>query len=150
MNKAVQIAEIAIGSRLARTAVRARTDRKVSFELFFDTTEFGMVENVKDVRELPGPIYKLLKVTKETHAPPRCKLQWGQSGKLFSFGTKVSPWCLLETVSEEFMLFSPTGVPLRAKVNVTFREAWTIEQQLRPPGTPRIAAKCASSDPDRR
>jgi hypothetical protein len=107
----------------------------VSFELFFDTTEFGMVDGVKDVRDLTGAVYKLLKVTKETHAPPRCVLLWGQAGKLFSFGTNVSPWCLLETVTEEFTLFSPAGVPLRAKLNVTFREAWTIDEQLRE--TPR-------------
>ena len=36
----------------------------------------------------------------------------------------------LESISEEFNLFSPGGVPLRAKLNVSFREAWTISQQL--------------------
>jgi nucleoid-associated protein YgaU len=136
LNKAVQIAEIAIPGldSPVQQFVRGQTE-KVSFELFFDTTEFGTVDGVKDVRELTGEVYKLLKVTKETHAPPRCVLLWGEAGKLFSFGTSVSPWCLLESVNEEFTLFSPTGVPLRAKLNVTFREAWTIDEQLRE--TPR-------------
>ena len=131
VNKAVQIAEIAIPGldSPVQQFVRGQTE-KVNFELLFDTTEFGMVDGVKDVRELTGAIYKLLKVTKKTHAPPRCKLLWGEAGKLFCFGAKESPWCLLESVNEEFTLFSPGGVPLRAKLSVAFREAWTIEQQL--------------------
>jgi nucleoid-associated protein YgaU len=42
---------------------------------------------------------------------------------------------VLESVTEEFTLFSPTGVPLRAKLTVAFREAWTIDEQLQE--TPR-------------
>ena len=80
----------------------------------------------------------VLKVNGELHAPPRCILRWGEAGKLFSFGTNVSPWCVLESVTEEFNLFSPSGVPLRAKLNVSFREAWTVEEQLRE--TPRHSA----------
>ena len=38
--------------------------------------------------------------------------------------------CVLESVTEEFQLFSPGGVPLRAKLNVSFREYKTIEEQL--------------------
>jgi nucleoid-associated protein YgaU len=41
----------------------------------------------------------------------------------------------MESVTEEFQLFSPTGVPLRAKLTVAFREAWTIDEQLQE--TPR-------------
>ena len=37
---------------------------------------------------------------------------------------------MLESISEEFNLFSPDGIPLRAKLAVTFREAWTIDEQL--------------------
>lgn len=136
VNKSVQIAEIAIPGldSPVQQFVRGQTE-KITMELFFDTTEHGMVDNVKDVREETGKVYKLLKINSELHAPPRCVLLWGEAGKLFSFGTKVSPWCLVESVSEEFNLFSPAGVPVRAKLNVTFREAWTIEEQLRE--TPR-------------
>ena len=136
VNKSVQIAEIAIPGldSPVQQFVRGQTE-KITMELFFDTTNYGMVDNVKDVREETGKVYKLLKVNSELHAPPRCMLLWGSAGKLFSFGTKVSPWCLVESVSEEFNLFSPAGVPLRSKLNVTFREAWTIEEQLRE--TPR-------------
>jgi nucleoid-associated protein YgaU len=136
VNKSVQIAEIAIPGldSPVQQFVRGQTE-KITMELFFDTTESGTVDNVQDVREKTKSVYQLLKVRSELHAPPRCVLLWGDGGKLFSFGTSVSPWCLVESVSEEFTLFSPAGKPLRAKLNVTFREAWTIEEQLRE--TPR-------------
>ena len=136
VNKSVQFAEIAIPGLDSPVVqfVRGQSE-KITMELFFDTTEFGMVENVRDVRKLTGNVYQLLKINRETHAPPRCILLWGEAGKLFSFGTSVLPWCVLESVNGEFTLFSPSGVPLRAKLNVSFREAWTIEEQLRE--TPR-------------
>jgi hypothetical protein len=139
VNKSVQFAEIGIPGldSPVQQFVRGQTE-KITMELFFDTTESGMVNNVQDVREETKKIYQLLKVKSELHAPPRCVLLWGDAGKLFSFGTSVSPWCLVESVSEEFTLFSPSGKPLRAKLNVTFREAWTIEEQLRE--TPRHSA----------
>ena len=131
VNKSVQIAEIAIPGldSPVQQYVRGQTE-KIAFELFFDTTEFGMIDGVKDVCDDTGLVYQLMRVRSDTHAPPRCLLMWGDAGKLFSFGTSINPWCLLESVSEEFTLFSPGGVPLRAKLNVSFREAWTIEEQL--------------------
>ena len=131
LNKGVQFAEIAIPGLDAPVLQFVRgQNEKITLELFFDTTKDGMVDDVTDVRKLTGEVYQLLKVDGELHAPPRCLLDWGESGKLFSFGTSITPWCVLESVSEEFSLFSPGGVPLRAKLNVTFREAWTIEEQL--------------------
>lgn len=139
VQKSVQYADIAIPGLDAPVVQFVQGQgEKISFELFFDTTEFGLVDGVKDVRELTGKVYQLTKVESETHAPPRCLLSWGEGGKLFAFGTGVWPWCVLESVSEEFLLFSPTGVPLRAKLNVSFREAWTIEEQLQE--TPRHSA----------
>jgi hypothetical protein len=136
VNKSVQFADIAIPGLDSPVVqfVRGQSE-KITLDLFFDTTDSGMVEHVRDVRELTGQVYKLLKVNSETHAPLRCILLWGEAGKLFSFGSKVSPWCVLESVNGEFTLFSPSGVPLRAKLSVSFREAWTIEEQLRE--TPR-------------
>jgi hypothetical protein len=97
-----------------------------------------MVENPRDVRNQTRQIYKLLRVDGDLHAPPRCKLSWGDGGRLFCFGTSSTFWCVIESVTEEFTLFSPSGVPLRAKLNLTFREAWTIEKQLQE--TPRQSA----------
>jgi hypothetical protein len=139
LNKAVQIAEMAIPGLDSPVLQFVRgQNEKVTLELFFDTTDFGMVDNVWDVREETVKIYSLLKIDPDTHAPPRCKLMWGDGGQLFSFGSNLDPRCILESVSEEFNLFSPGGVPLRAKLNVTFREYKTVEEQLQE--TPRHSA----------
>ena len=74
VNKSVQIAEITIPGldSPVQQFVRGQAE-KISFELFFDTTKFGMLDEVKDVRDETGKIYDLLKVRSETHAPPPCR-----------------------------------------------------------------------------
>ena len=131
VNKGVQIAEIGIPGLDSPVLQFVRgQNEKITLELFFDTTDFGMVEHCKDVRRETGKIYSLLKIDPDTHAPPRCKLRWGAGGQLVSFGSSLDPRCVVESISEEFNLFSPSGVPLRAKLNVTFREYKTIQEQI--------------------
>lgn len=131
VSKSVQLAEVAIPGLDAPVVQYIRgQNEKISMELFFDTTDLGMVGSVTDVRDQTNKVYKLLKVDGELHAPPRVTLSWGLSGQLTSHGASISPWLVLESISEEFSVFSPGGIPLRAKLNVSFREAWTIEEQL--------------------
>jgi hypothetical protein len=131
LTKGVQLAEIGIPGLDSPVLQFVRgQNEKITLELFFDTTDLGMVDNVVDVRSQTVQIYDLLKIDRETHAPPRCKLSWGDGAQLFSFGSNLNPRCVVESVSEEFNLFSPSGIPLRAKLNVTFREYKTIEEQL--------------------
>jgi hypothetical protein len=132
LTKGVQIAETGIPGLDSPVLQFVRgQNEKITLELFYDTTQFGMVDTPQDVRNQTGQIYGLLKINPDTHAPPRCKLTWGDGGQLFSFGTSVPDrQCIVESVNEEFNLFSPTGVPLRAKLTVTFREYKTIEQQI--------------------
>lgn len=134
LTKGVQLAEIGIPGLDSPVLQFVRgQNEKITLELFFDTTDFGIVDNPVDVRAQTVQIYDLLKIDSETHAPPRCMLSWGDGGQLFSFGSSGPgpyPRCVVESVSEEFNLFSPSGIPLRAKLNVTFREYKTIEQQL--------------------
>lgn len=132
LSKAAQFAEVAIPGLDSPVLqfVRGQNER-ISFELFFDTTSHGIAgDDVKDVRDLTAPVYHLLKIRKETHAPPRCRLRWGHAGKIFSFGSSLDARCVLESVSEEFSLFSPSGIPLRARLTVTFREYKTVEEQV--------------------
>jgi nucleoid-associated protein YgaU len=130
-SRSVQFAEIAIPGLDAPVIqfVRGQAE-KVALELFFDTTDQGTVDPVVDVRTLTSLVYNLLDVQSNTHAPPRLILTWGEGGQLFNNGKTISPWCVLESVSQEFTLFSPGGVPLRAKLNVAFHAAWTIGEQL--------------------
>src|SRR5258708_39122255 len=120
VNKSVQFAEIGIPGLDSPVLQFVRgQNEKITLELFFDTTDHGMVDGAKDVREITGAVYQLLKINSETHAPLRFKTKWGDGGQLSSYGCDSSPWCVLESVSEEFNLFSPSGVPLRAKLNIT-------------------------------
>lgn len=131
VSKSVQLAEVAIPGLDSPVVQFVRgQNEKISMDLFFDTTDLGMADNVTDVRSLTTPVYKLLKVNGELHAPPRVLLSWGAGDQLTSHGTTIPPWLVLESVNEEFSLFSPGGIPLRAKLSVSFREAWTIEEQL--------------------
>lgn len=131
LTKGVQIAEIDIPGLDSPVLQFVRgQNEKITLELFYDTTEFGMVDDPVDVRFRTVEIYDLLKINSDTHAPPRCKLRWGDGKQLFSFGSSLEPRCLVESVNEEFNLFSPSGIPLRAKLTVTFREYKTVQEQL--------------------
>lgn len=132
LTKSVQTVEIPIPGLDSPVLQFIRgQNEKITVELFFDTTDAGLIDDVDDVRDLTGEVYALLKIDRETHAPPRLRLTWGEAGQLFSFGSSLSPRCVLESVNQEFLLFSPGGVPLRAKLTCTFREYKTIEEQLK-------------------
>lgn len=131
VNKSVQYAEIGIPGldEPVLQFVRGQNE-KVTLDLFFDTTEQGMVDNVTDVRSLTYAVYNLLKVDTTTHAPRRFKIEWGTGLALFGQGI-TSSLCVLESMNEEFTLFAPTGEPLRAKLTVTIRMAASVELQFK-------------------
>jgi len=131
VNKSVQYAEIGIPGldEPILQFIRGQNE-KVTLDLFFDTTEQGMVDNVSDVRNLTMAVYTLLIANIETHAPPRFTIEWGTGLSLFGQGKQISPLCVMESMNEEFTLFAPTGEPLRAKLTVTIRMAATIELQF--------------------
>jgi len=135
VNKSVQYAEIGIPGldEPVLQFIRGQNE-KVTLDLFFDTTEQGMVDNVADVRGLTMPVYSLLKVDTKTHAPPRFTIEWGNGMSLFGQGD-TSSLCVMESMNEEFTLFAPTGEPLRAKLTVTIRMAATVTLQFQE--TPR-------------
>jgi len=65
-----------------------------------------------DVRRLTTKITGLMDIDPETHAPPVVLFTWGS----------LSFTCVLAKVSERFILFLPSGVPVRARLQVTFNE----------------------------
>jgi nucleoid-associated protein YgaU len=122
LNKGAQIAEIGvygIDSPILQF-VRGQNE-KLSLELFFDTTEDGMGEGARDVRERTKPFYQLVKIQPKTHAPPRIRFTWGQG---------LSFKAIVESVQQKFDLFNPNGVPLRATLTLSLREYKTLEEQL--------------------
>lgn len=92
--------------------------RTLSMELFFDTYEERKVKD-KDVREKTKLITQLVEVDNDLHAPPVCRFVWGT----LDFKGVV------EKVSAKYTMFLESGTPVRATLNVTFREYQTIEEQ---------------------
>jgi nucleoid-associated protein YgaU len=96
----------------------------MSMELFFDAWEKDgqkgdVTESVKKLLEWTGPTDKSLEDGKPN--PPIIVFHWGETSYFESY---------LKQVSAKYTMFTPTGVPIRATVNVSFEEV-----PANPPGT---------------
>jgi hypothetical protein len=89
----------------------------LTMELFFDTyTNKGGT----DVRLETNKIARLLEIDPELHAPPPVRFVWGPL--IFR--------AIIERLGQRFTMFKEDGVPVRATLNVTFKEYKTIDEQL--------------------
>ena len=66
----------------------------------------------------------------KTHKPNFLRLIWGD----FSFNTKNGFDCILKDLAINYTLFSPKGVPLRAKLRATFVNFIEQERRIREQG----------------
>ena len=156
-DKNAQIAEIAIPGLDAplQQFVRGHAE-KLTLELFFDTTDWGMGKGATSVTIWTDRIYQLIKIEPTRHAPPICTFIWGPQFPGSSVGGDAGSAanrapdaagvpasgaangnqrrnafkCIVESVKQKFTLFSPEGVPLRATLTVTLREYRTLDEQL--------------------
>ena len=97
----------------------------LSMELLFDTYEQG-----RDVREeFVDNVDALLEVDEELHTPPILRVVWGNLTEY--------KW-ILESADKRFTTFLPDGTPVRARVDVTFKEYKQPDEQLR--DAPRSSA----------
>jgi LysM repeat protein len=99
--------------------------KKLSMELFFDT-----YESQTDVREHTGKIAKLLEYNSEKHRPPKVTLNWGQTppaGVPHDFPFTA----VLESLKQQFILFTSNGTPVRAKLSVSFVQFTLPEEELK-------------------
>lgn len=87
----------------------------LTMDLFFDTYETG-----EDVRTYTKQVVSLLHVDSKLHAPPVCKFVWG----------KLEFKAVLEKVTQRFTMFLGSGIPVRATLNVAFKEYRTITEQM--------------------
>ena len=97
---------------------------KLSVECLADTSD-----SLEDVREkFVQPVRALLNIEEELHAPPIVAFTWDR--EVFRG--------VLESVQVTYTLFSPEGVPLRAKMGLTFKEYRSVEVQVkeRPKASP--------------
>ncbi len=93
--------------------------RTLSMQLFFDTYDPVLpdVAQGSDVRTYTGQVIDLLKVDSNTHAPPVVQFTWGT----FSFIGVV------ERADQRFTMFNREGTPLRATMDVSFKELGQVQ-----------------------
>jgi hypothetical protein len=97
--------------------------RTLKVDLLLDTQDSEELEK-EDVRDkYIGPLEKLLALDSELHAPPPCKVLWGS---LEFVG-------LLESMDKTYILFTNEGIPVRAKVKLSFKEFVPLGLQVRNP-----------------
>ncbi len=94
----------------------------LTMELFFDTYTDLKSE---DVRKHTGRIARLLEIDSKTHAPPICRFVWGEGQGQLSFQA------IIERLTQKFTMFLDDGTPVRATLNVTFKEYKTVGEQLK-------------------
>src|SRR6266508_2657205 len=93
--------------------VRGQTET-LSVDLFFDTTDDGQGNDATPVTEKTDRFYQLIKIDRETHAPPICRFAWGDR---FPGSMMTDQWtsqnasreygfqCVVENVRQRFTMF---------------------------------------------
>jgi nucleoid-associated protein YgaU len=133
--KGVQLAEMNVPGLDAplQQFVRGQAE-KLTVKLFFDTTDRGTGALAKSVTTETDKFYSFVKIDSELHSPPVCIFAWGTSfpgGDLPTNESQRRGWFtgVVESVQQEFTLFSIRGLPLRATLTVAMREYKTLSTQ---------------------
>jgi len=119
---------------------------KLSVELFFDSTENGMGKGATPVTFQTDQIYRLAKIEDSSHAPPIVTFSWGkifpgsclncknessENENLASANQARNTFVgIVESVRQQFTLFSSEGIPLRATLTLVLKEFRTLDEQL--------------------
>jgi hypothetical protein len=82
----------------------------------------------EDVRNYTRQLADLLNVDPTLHAPPVCQFIWGPP--LGSPGG-IQFKAIIERLTQKFTMFLEDGTPVRATLNVTFKEYKTVAEQLK-------------------
>lgn len=94
----------------SRTQYAGGSSGTLSIKLFYDT-----YESKEDVRKYTHEIEKLIEIDPDLHSPPPLKFIWGMDSK--------EPFiCTLESITKRFTMFLDDGIPVRATLDVTFKE----------------------------
>ncbi len=142
LRKGAQFAEVAIPGLDAPVLQFVRGESEtLALELFFDTSEEKtLLGERKPVTEVVDPLYRLVKVDGNLHAPPIVRLTWGDHfpGTSLESGSGPAPSrpvpsfdAVAESAERHYTLFAPDGMPLRATLALRLKEYKTLEEQLR-------------------
>jgi len=126
IRKGSQISEIAIPGLDSPLLQFIRGNNEtLTLKLFFDSTDEGT-----DVREQTKKFYKLAKMDTHTHALPKCRISWGKTGRIK--GDNATDFIgIVESINQDFTLFNADGTPMRAELELTFKEYRTLEEQIK-------------------
>jgi hypothetical protein len=134
ITKGSQLAEMNIGGLATPLQQFVRgTAAKLSVKLFFDTTDQGGGVFAQSVTAQTDKFLDLVTIEAKTHAPPICKFVWGSKFPTTDL-TETSQSMhyfvgVVESIQQEYTLFSPQGIPLRATLTVAMREFKTLSTQ---------------------
>jgi len=117
LSKSNQFSEVAIPGLAAPLLQFGHGNAQtLTLQLFFDTYDpvhaDAKVEKNKDVRFYTAQVTDLLKIAPDLHAPPVCQFSWSN---LVFIG-------VLQQADVRCNLFLATGIPVRATVDVTFKQ----------------------------
>jgi nucleoid-associated protein YgaU len=96
----------------------------LQMELLLDTYEghsWAGTAAGEDVRGPLGKITDLMNIDPTTHAPPVLLFTWGS----------LAFTCVLAQAGARFTMFLPDGIPVRARLQVTFNEFRNIDLEAR-------------------
>lgn len=99
----------------------------LEMELFLDSYEQHKVgskvvnEAQTDVRELVRQVVELMSIDPSTHAPPVLLFTWGS----------LAFTCVLSRATQRFVMFAGSGIPVRARLAVTFSEYRNVELEAK-------------------
>lgn len=102
---------------------KSRAPEELSFDITIDAT--GVVAGVSSIEEELGKLRKVAYAFNGSiHSPNYLRVVWG----------KLSFDCMLTRLDVAYVLFSPAGVPLRAKLGLAFRQHQTPADLARAAG----------------
>jgi nucleoid-associated protein YgaU len=94
----------------------------LEMELLVDSYETNdQVAAGSDVRVLTQKVVSLMDIAPTLHAPPPLIFSWGS----------LTFTCVLQKCSQRFVLFRADGVPVRARLQMTFSEFRNVEMEAR-------------------
>lgn len=98
-------------------------ETSLNMTLHFDTQNDYIRKTSDDVRECMKPIMSALWINGRLHAPPEAVFSWG--GCFFK-GVIVS-------AQQSFTMFLPSGIPVRARLELTFKSSGAADAGRRSP-----------------
>lgn len=101
--------------------------RTMSLKLFYDVTEPVNNRKIADVREETNKLIVFTRIDRELQRPPVVQVSWGKApiGSDFPFTGVIT------SLSQNFVLFSSEGKPLRANVTLDLVEYLRPEMDKR-------------------